>query len=118
MILLTVLNASPDMPLPEPGNPGRAGAQWNNPNFQVNTGNIKKKPSDQLGMKSLNLSEKADKPLANTSTRDGNITNLGSTKMSRAVIEKYPGANDYSYLQCIISFRFCKSNESYKERLR
>jgi len=86
--------ASPDMPLPEPGNPGRAGAKWDNPNFQIGTGNIKKKPSDQLGMKSLNLSEKADKPLANTSTRDGAITNLGSTKMSRAVVEKYPGANE------------------------
>jgi hypothetical protein len=85
---------SPDMPLAEPGNPGRAGALWNNPNFSVNTGNIKKKPSQQLGMKSLNLSDKANTPLTDTSTRDGSITNLGSTKMSKAVVEKYPGANE------------------------
>jgi hypothetical protein len=82
------------MPLAEPGNPGRAGALWNNPNFSVNTGNIKKKPSQQLGMKSLNLSDKANTPLTDTSTRDGSITNLGSTKMSKAVVEKYPGANE------------------------
>jgi hypothetical protein len=87
-------NASPDMPLPVPGNPGRTGASWESPNFTVNTGVIKEKPSEQLGMQAPTLSEKANSPLTQTSTRDSSITNLGSTKMSKAVVEKYPMAND------------------------
>ena len=85
---------TPDTPLPIIGDPPRGGAKYNSPNFNLNTGKISEKPREQLGLKSTSLSEKATNPLTTTSTRDSKITNLGSITMSKAVIEKYPVAND------------------------
>ena len=93
---------TPDTPLPTIGNPSRSGANYNNPNFNLNTNKISEKPKSQLGTKSTTLSEKAARPLANTSTNDSKITNLSSVTMSKAVIEKYPAANDIA-----------RSNSSY-----
>jgi hypothetical protein len=98
---------TPDQPLPDPQNPGRAGASWENPNFKSNTGQLKEKPREQMSQKSLNLSDRANRPLQKTSTQDGSITNLGNVKMSKAVVEKYPLANDVA-----------RSNSSYPSDFR
>lgn len=98
---------TPDAPLADPLNAGRAGASWENPNFKSNTGQLKEKPRAQMSQKSLNLSDKANRPLQKTSTQDGLITNLSNTKMSKAVVEKYPLANDVA-----------RSNSSYPSDFR
>jgi hypothetical protein len=98
---------TPDAPLADVPNPGRAGATWANPNFKSNTGQIKQKPREQLSQSSFGVSEKANRPLSKTSTQDGSITNLGNVSMSRAVVEKYPQANNVA-----------RSNSSYPADFR
>ena len=84
----------PDQPLPASSNGGRSGTTYDSPNFQLNTGAMKEQPKQQLGMKSISLDDKANRPLQKVSTNDGNITSLQTVQMSKPVTEIVPGAND------------------------
>lgn len=84
----------PEMPLPSPGNPGRSGAQFSSPNFNLNTSKLTSKPQEQMSMKQPALTDRVKEPLSPVQIRDGNITNLANTQMSKPVLEKYPAAND------------------------
>jgi len=84
----------PEMPLPSPGDPGRSGAQFSSPNFNLNTGKLTSKPQEQMSMKQPALTDRVKEPLSPVQTKDSNITNLANTQMSKPVLEKYPAAND------------------------
>jgi hypothetical protein len=85
---------TPDMPLPSPGDPGKSGAQYSNPNFNLNTGQLTSKPKEQMSMKSIPLTDRAKEPLSTVQSNGDKISNLSDVKMSRPVLEKYPAAND------------------------
>lgn len=85
---------TPEINIPDPGNPGRSGTAFNNPNFGVDTQKITSKPGEQINMRQPDLNDRAKNPLTFVDTKDGSISNLSSVNMSRPVREKYPQANE------------------------
>jgi hypothetical protein len=85
---------TPEMNVPTPGDPGQAGSNFSSPNFNIATGNLTAKPKEQLSMSQPSMNEKSRSPLSTVQTKDGSISNLANTKMSKPVVEKYPPAND------------------------
>ncbi len=85
---------TPDLNTPEPGDPGRAGTNFESPNFKINTKNLTSKPESMIGMKETGLSDRAKTPLSTVETRNGKVPGLAETNMSKPVLEKYPAAND------------------------
>jgi hypothetical protein len=85
---------TPEINIPDPGNPGQSGTAFNNPNFGIDTQKITSKPREQMNMRQPDLSERAKNPLSSFDSKDGSISNLSNTNMSKPVIEKYPQANE------------------------
>lgn len=85
----------PEMPMPSPKDPPHAGSKYNSPNFSYNSNKITENPKVQMNSDfGPHLSEKAERPLQQTATREGVIPSLADPGMSRPVLEKYSPANE------------------------
>lgn len=86
----------PDTPFPATDTSDRGGAKYSNPNFNLNVDRIVSKPKEQLSIKSIPLSEKAQEPLSDVQTDKDKISHLSNVQMSKPILEKYPAGENIS----------------------
>jgi hypothetical protein len=85
----------PEMPMAEPGDPGRTGANFSSPNFSLNTGKITEKPKSQMNSDyGPSLPDKTSKPLQKTATNEGSVPSLINPGMPKPVLDRYQPANE------------------------